>query len=159
VSRPAAATFADPAVEITHVHKRHGPVVEVDDLSLSIAHDEIFGIIGAEAVPAKPPRSSACSGRAARTPDPSSCSAMTPHRPAGVARAGRAQLQGSAWPAKLRVDELMQLWWRAGVLRPDFLRRLWVSRAQMAAGLRQVSNYTPLGATSPTHSRTALAPH
>src|ERR1017187_1523366 len=34
------------AVEITHLRKTYGDVVAVDDLSLSVAEGEIFGILG-----------------------------------------------------------------------------------------------------------------
>jgi ABC-2 type transport system ATP-binding protein len=35
-----------PAVEITHLRKTYGPLVAVDDVSLSVAEGEIFGILG-----------------------------------------------------------------------------------------------------------------
>ena len=35
-----------PAVEIEHLRKTYGPLVAVDDVSLSVAEGEIFGILG-----------------------------------------------------------------------------------------------------------------
>jgi len=35
-----------PALEITHLRKTYGPLVAVDDVSLSVAEGEIFGILG-----------------------------------------------------------------------------------------------------------------
>jgi len=35
-----------PAVEITHLRKTYGPLTAVDDVSLSVAEGEIFGILG-----------------------------------------------------------------------------------------------------------------
>jgi ABC-2 type transport system ATP-binding protein len=35
-----------PAVQITHLRKTYGPLVAVDDVSLSVAEGEIFGILG-----------------------------------------------------------------------------------------------------------------
>ena len=36
----------DSVIEIEHLHKRYGDVVAVDDVSLTIEPNEIFGIIG-----------------------------------------------------------------------------------------------------------------
>ena len=36
----------DHVIEIEHLHKRYGDVVAVDDVSLTIEPNEIFGIIG-----------------------------------------------------------------------------------------------------------------
>ena len=43
--RPEQAT-GRPAVEIAHLRKTYGPLVAVDDVSLSVAEGEIFGILG-----------------------------------------------------------------------------------------------------------------
>jgi len=43
---PSASTKPRPAVEITHLRKTYGPLVAVDDVTLSVAEGEIFGILG-----------------------------------------------------------------------------------------------------------------
>jgi ABC-2 type transport system ATP-binding protein len=36
----------DNAIEIQHLTKRYGNVVALDDVSLTVGHGEIFGIVG-----------------------------------------------------------------------------------------------------------------
>src|SRR6476646_3014613 len=43
-TRPTQATR--PAVEIAHLRKAYGPLVAVDDVSLTVAEGDIFGILG-----------------------------------------------------------------------------------------------------------------
>ena len=43
---PRLGTKTRPAVEITHLRKTYGTLVAVDDVSLSVAEGEIFGILG-----------------------------------------------------------------------------------------------------------------
>src|SRR5438067_11005015 len=45
-ARGAGRAAGGPAVEIAHLSKAYGPVVAVDDVSLSVAEGEIFGLLG-----------------------------------------------------------------------------------------------------------------
>jgi ABC-2 type transport system ATP-binding protein len=65
------------AVEIDHLRKIYGTLVAVDDVSVSVAEGEIFGILGPNGA-GKPPPSNAPSGSGNRTPGRSGCSAWTP---------------------------------------------------------------------------------
>jgi ABC-2 type transport system ATP-binding protein len=96
------------AVEITHLRKTYGDVVAVDDLSLSVAEGEIFGILGpngagktttVECVPGL--RSPAAGSIRVLGLDPGQ-DREDLHLVVG------AQLQESALPAKLRVGEILE---------------------------------------------------
>ena len=96
------------AVEITHLRKTYGDVVAVDDLSLSVAEGEIFGILGPNGT-GKTTTVECVLGL--RSPDAGSIRVLgldpgqdreDLHLVVG------AQLQESALPAKLRVGEILE---------------------------------------------------
>jgi ABC-2 type transport system ATP-binding protein len=97
-----------PAVEITHLRKAYGPLVAVDDVSLSIAEGEIFGILGPNGA-----------GKTTTV----ECAIGLRHADAGTVRLlgldprtdrdeireiVGVQLQTGAQPAKLRVGEILE---------------------------------------------------
>src|ERR1035441_2184925 len=96
------------AVEITHLRKTYGDVVAVDDLSLSVAEGEIFGILGPNGT-GKTTTVECVLGL--RSPDAGSIRVLG--LDPGQDRADLhlvvgAQLQESALPAKLRVGEILE---------------------------------------------------
>jgi len=114
VSRGAGAhlgrTAGRPAVQITHLRKTYGPVTAVDDVSLSVAEGEIFGILGPNGA-GKTTTVECAIGL--RVPDAGTVSlfGLDPqsdrreiHEIVGV------QLQSSAFPAKLRVGEILDMY-------------------------------------------------
>jgi len=104
-----ASPAADgPAVEITHLRKTYGSLVAVDDVSFSVAEGEIFGILGPNgagktttvecAIGLRPPDSGTIRLLGL---DPQADRDRV-HEIVGV------QLQESAFPAKLRVGEILE---------------------------------------------------
>src|ERR1700689_1700180 len=98
-----------PAVEITHLRKGYGNLVAVDDVSLSVAQGEIFGILGPNGA-GKTTTVECAIGL--RVPDAGRIRLLgldpqtdrdKVHEIVGV------QLQASAMPAKLRVGEILDL--------------------------------------------------
>jgi len=97
-----------PAVEIMHLRKTYGAVVAVDDVSLSVAEGEIFGILGPNGA-GKTTTVECAIGL--RSPDSGTIRLLgldpqadrdEVHEIVGV------QLQASAFPAKLRVSEILE---------------------------------------------------
>jgi ABC-2 type transport system ATP-binding protein len=99
-----------PAVEIEHLRKTYGPVVAVDDVSFSVAQGEIFGILGPNGA-GKTTTVECAIGL--RSPDAGTIRLLgldpqadrdQVHQIVGV------QLQESAFPAKLRVGEILEMY-------------------------------------------------
>ncbi|HEY2443747.1 MAG TPA: ABC transporter ATP-binding protein [Streptosporangiaceae bacterium] len=99
-----------PAVEIEHLRKAYGTLVAVDDVSLSVAEGEIFGILGPNGA-GKTTTVECAIGL--RTPDSGTTRllGLDPradrdelHEIVGV------QLQTSALPGKLRVSEILDMY-------------------------------------------------
>ena len=97
-----------PAVEIAHLRKTYGALVAVDDVSFSVAEGEIFGILGPNGA-GKTTTVECAIGL--RSPDSGTIRLMgldpradrdRVHEIVGV------QLQESAFPAKLRVGEIIE---------------------------------------------------
>ena len=97
-----------PAVEIEHLRKTYGGVVAVDDVSFSVAQGEIFGILGPNGA-GKTTTVECAIGL--RSPDAGTIRLLgldpradrdQVHQIVGV------QLQQSAFPAKLRVGEILE---------------------------------------------------
>ena len=107
---PEGMTTCTSAVEISHLRKTYGNLVAVDDVSVSVAEGEIFGILGPNGA-GKTTAIECAIGL--RQPDagtvrllgldPGSDRTET-HRLVGV------QLQASAFPAKLRVGEILDMY-------------------------------------------------
>jgi ABC-2 type transport system ATP-binding protein len=107
---PAGRGTTEPAVVVTGLHKSYGPVVAVDDISLSVADGEIFGILGPNGA-GKTTTVECMIGL--RVPDAGIIRllGLDPqadrehiHEVVGV------QLQASAFPAKLRVGEILDMY-------------------------------------------------
>ncbi len=95
------------AVEITHLRKTYGNIVAVDDLSLSVAEGEIFGILGPNGA-GKTTTAECVLGL--RSPDAGSIRVLGLDPQSDRDRLHLvvgAQLQESALPAKLRVGEIL----------------------------------------------------
>jgi ABC-type branched-subunit amino acid transport system ATPase component len=99
-----------PAVEIAHLRKTYGSLVAVDDVSFSVAEGEIFGILGPNGA-GKTTTVECAIGL--RSPDSGTIRllGLDPqadedeiHAIVGV------QLQASAFPAKLRVGEILDMY-------------------------------------------------
>jgi ABC-2 type transport system ATP-binding protein len=106
--RPAQA--GKPAVEIAHLRKTYGPVVAVDDVSFSVAQGEIFGVLGPNGAGKTTTVECAIGLRRADSGtirllglDPRADRDEV-HQIVGV------QLQAGALPAKLRVDEILDMY-------------------------------------------------
>ena len=106
----SAAAASRPAVQIAHLRKTYGPLVAVDDVSLSVAEGEIFGILGPNGAGKTTTVECAIGLRA---PDAGTIRLLgldpqadrdKMHEIVGV------QLQASAMPAKLRVGEILDLY-------------------------------------------------
>ena len=99
-----------PAVEIAHLRKAYGSVVAVDDVSLSVAAGEIFGILGPNGT-GKTTTVECATGL--REPDAGTIRVfgLDPRADRDKVReiAG-VQLQDSAFPAKLRVGEILGMY-------------------------------------------------
>ncbi len=103
-------TATRPAVEITHLRKTYGPLVAVDDVTLSVAEGEIFGILGPNGA-GKTTTVECAIGL--RSPDSGTIRLMgldpqtqkdEVHQIVGV------QLQAGALPPKLRVGEILDMY-------------------------------------------------
>jgi ABC-2 type transport system ATP-binding protein len=114
-SGPAAVHAADPgglvpAVQISHLRKTYGTLVAVDDLSLSVSEGEIFGILGPNGA-GKTTTVECAVGL--RTPDSGTVRLMGLNPEADrdqVREIVGVQLQSSAFPAKLRVSEILSMY-------------------------------------------------
>jgi len=97
-------------IEIEHLHKRYGDVVAVEDVSLTIEPNEVFGIIGTNGA-GKTTTVECLTG--VRTPDGGRISVLgfdpVTQRDEIRARVG-AQLQASALPDRLSVFEALDLY-------------------------------------------------
>jgi ABC-2 type transport system ATP-binding protein len=109
VRRPGQAARG-PAVEISHLRKTYGAVAAVDDVSLSVAEGEIFGILGPNGA-GKTTTVECAIGL--RSPDSGTIRLLgldpqadrdEVHEVVGV------QLQAGALPARLRVGEILDMY-------------------------------------------------
>jgi ABC-2 type transport system ATP-binding protein len=108
-SSPADAATTQ-AVEISHLRKTYGPVVAVDDVSLSITDGEIFGILGPNGA-GKTTAVECAVGL--RSPDSGTIRLMGIDPQADKAKLHEitgVQLQSGAFPAKLRVGEIIDMY-------------------------------------------------
>jgi ABC-2 type transport system ATP-binding protein len=99
-----------PAVEITHLRKTYGNVVAVDDVSLSVAEGEIFGILGPNGAGKTTTVECAIGLRA---PDAGTVRLLGLDPRADqdhVRQITGVQLQASALPARLRVGEILDMY-------------------------------------------------
>ena len=106
---PRAAAVR-PAVEISHLRKAYGPLVAVDDVSFSVAEGEIFGILGPNGA-GKTTTVECAIGL--RSPDSGTTRLMGIDPQADKARVHAftgVQLQSSAFPAKLRAGEIIDMY-------------------------------------------------
>jgi ABC-2 type transport system ATP-binding protein len=97
-----------PAVEIAHLRKTYGSFVAVDDVSFTVAEGEIFGILGPNGA-GKTTTVECAVGL--RSPDAGTIRLMGLDPQADRARVHEivgVQLQESAFPAKLRVGEILE---------------------------------------------------
>jgi ABC-2 type transport system ATP-binding protein len=109
VLRPSG-TASRPAVEITHLRKTYGTLTAVDDVSLSVAEGEIFGILGPNGA-GKTTAIECAVGL--RDPDAGTIRLLGLDPRANRAEAHEivgVQLQASAFPAKLRVGEILEMY-------------------------------------------------
>ena len=107
--RPGQAA-SRPAVEIAHLRKTYGPLVAVDDVSFSVTEGEIFGILGPNGA-GKTTTVECAIGL--RSPDSGTIRllGLDPKADAGeVHEIVGAQLQASAFPPKLRVGEILNMY-------------------------------------------------
>jgi ABC-2 type transport system ATP-binding protein len=98
------------AVEISHLRKTYGNLVAVDDISLSVAEGEIFGILGPNGA-GKTTAIECAIGL--REPDAGTIRLLGLDRHADrdqVRRVVGVQLQASAFPPKLRVGEILDMY-------------------------------------------------
>jgi ABC-2 type transport system ATP-binding protein len=108
-SRPAGAA-GRPAVEITHLRKTYGTLTAVDDVSLSVAEGEIFGLLGPNGA-GKTTAIECAIGL--REPDAGTVRLLGLDPRADRAEVHQivgVQLQASAFPAKLRVREILDMY-------------------------------------------------
>ena len=112
-----AEATSEAAVEISHLRKTYGPLVAVDDVSFAVTEGEIFGILGPNGA-GKTTTVECAIGL--RSPDSGSIRLMGVdpqvdraqiHEITGV------QLQSGAFPAKLRVGEIIDMY-RSFYLHP-----------------------------------------
>ena len=122
------------AVEISHLRKTYGNLVAVDDVSVSVAEGEIFGILGPNGA-GKTTAIECAVGL--RRPDAGTIRLLgldphadrdTIHEIVGV------QLQATAFPAKLRVGEILEMY-RSFYRRPADVSEL-VEALGLAGKLR-----------------------
>jgi ABC-2 type transport system ATP-binding protein len=98
------------AVEISHLRKTYGNLVAVDDISLSVAEGEIFGILGPNGA-GKTTAIECAIGL--REPDAGTIRllGLDPHANRDqVCQVVGVQLQASAFPPKLRVGEILDMY-------------------------------------------------
>jgi ABC-2 type transport system ATP-binding protein len=106
----AAEAAERPAVEIAHLRKAYGPLVAVDDVSLTVAEGEIFGILGPNGA-GKTTTVECAIGL--RTPDAGTVRllGLDPHADRDrVHEIVGVQLQAGTLPAKLRVGEILTMY-------------------------------------------------
>jgi ABC-2 type transport system ATP-binding protein len=109
LGRPGQAA-SGPAVEIGHLRKAYGPLVAVDDVSFSVAEGEIFGILGPNGA-GKTTTVECAIGL--RSPDSGTVRLLGLDPRAGrdkVREVTGVQLQSGAFPAKLRVGEILGMY-------------------------------------------------
>jgi ABC-2 type transport system ATP-binding protein len=97
-------------VQVTHLRKSYGPVVAVHDVSFSVAEGEIFGILGPNGA-GKSTTVECVSGL--REPDAGTIGVLGLDPRAdrdAVREIVGVQLQASAFPAKLRVGEILDMY-------------------------------------------------
>jgi len=100
---------APPVIEVAHVHKAYGPTVAVDDVSFTVRHGEIFGILGRNGA-GKTTTVECITGL--RTADRGEIRVLglDPRRDRRELRERvGVQLQESAVPELMRVDEAVEL--------------------------------------------------
>ena len=105
-----AEAASGPAVEISHLSKAYGGRAAVDDVSFSVAEGEIFGILGPNGA-GKTTTVECAVGL--RSPDSGTIRLMGVDPQADKARIHEitgVQLQSCAFPAKLRVGEIIDLY-------------------------------------------------
>lgn len=103
-------TAVTPAVEISHLRKAYGPVTAVDDISFSVGEGEIFGILGLNGA-GKTTTVECALGL--RSPDSGTIRLMGLDPQADRAQVHEitgVQLQSGAFPAKLRVGEIIEMY-------------------------------------------------
>jgi ABC-2 type transport system ATP-binding protein len=108
-SRPAGAA-GRPAVEITHLRKTYGTLTAVDDVCLSVAEGEIFGLLGPNGA-GKTTAIECAIGL--REPDAGTVRLLGLDPRADRAEVHQivgVQLQASAFPARLRVREILDMY-------------------------------------------------
>ena len=106
----SAAPADAPAVEISHLRKTYGPLVAVDDVSFSVTEGEIFGILGPNGA-GKTTTVECAIGL--RSPDSGTIRLMGIDPQADKAQIHEitgVQLQSGAFPAKLRVGEIIDMY-------------------------------------------------
>jgi ABC-2 type transport system ATP-binding protein len=99
-----------PVIEVNSLHKEYGSVTAVDDVSFSVEPGEIFGILGPNGA-GKTTTVECIEGL--RNPDRGTVSVLglDPHQQrAELTQILGVQLQDSQLPAKLRVDEALDLY-------------------------------------------------
>jgi ABC-2 type transport system ATP-binding protein len=106
----ARAGTGGPAIEVSHLRKRYGTTVAVDDVSFSVAEGEIFGILGPNGA-GKTTTIECVIGL--RSPDSGSVRVMgldPGEDPERLHQIVGAQLQASALPPLLKVGEILGLY-------------------------------------------------
>ncbi|MGH3284723.1 MAG: ABC transporter ATP-binding protein [Streptosporangiaceae bacterium] len=107
-TREPAQAAGQAAVEIAHLRKTYGTFVAVDDVTFSVAEGEIFGILGPNGA-GKTTTVECAVGL--RSPDSGTIRLMGLDPRADrdqIRQVVGVQLQQSAFPAKLRVGEILQ---------------------------------------------------
>ena len=107
---PAVHVAKRSAVEISHLRKTYGPLVAVDDVSFSVTEGEIFGILGPNGA-GKTTTVECAVGL--RSPDAGSVLLMGMDPQSDKARVHEmtgVQLQSGAFPSKLRIGEIIDMY-------------------------------------------------
>jgi ABC-2 type transport system ATP-binding protein len=107
---PRAEAASRLAVEISHLRKAYGPLTAVDDISFSVDEGEIFGILGPNGA-GKTTTVECALGL--RSPDSGTIRLMGFDPQADQAQIHEitgVQLQSGAFPAKLRVGEIIDMY-------------------------------------------------
>ena len=105
-----AEAASRPAIEISHLRKTYGPLVAVDDVSFLVTEGEIFGILGPNGA-GKTTTVECAIGL--RSPDSGTIRLMGIDPQADKAQIHQitgVQLQSGAFPAKLRVGEIIDMY-------------------------------------------------
>ena len=117
----------EPVIDVRGLHKTYGPVVAVDGLDLSVAPSEIFGVVGPNGA-GKTTTVECIAGL--RVPDRGSIRVLGLDPQADrneVRQRVGVQLQESAFPAKIRVREVLELFgsfYRHSVNVPELVESL-----------------------------------